>query len=473
MATGSDLRRNNVRAGLFTLSSLVLFFATLVVLNGDWLKSILGNYNQYTVKFELIDGVGGLNIGSQIRVGGLVRGSVTEIQLVGLSEAGTKPSLKKPLVPAATTKAAPADSAAPSALVKFQVDEDIELWSNSVAIRTASILGGGSWINISTVGGPNQTTPAPTEMNGKKAMLLPSDGSATFAATPGDGLLTTMVGSQNAVTTRQILQNVSSMTGFLDQKIEPMFTNDLEPTLADARAIMGDVRRDYGGWSGKIDNSLGSVESAAAGLDESMQSAKATVDDVRADVRLISELVKRNTGRIDDAITNFELMTEDGVAITQRLKDQTLAKVDDALDAGTTAINDMSRILQTVDLEVAASLPSIRSFLQDILVASGEMKLATIEIRRSPWRILYKPSPGELSNENLFAAARDFTIAASEVRVAAQSFQSVMEQFPKSLEQDPELQSAVERFLAESLKRLENAQSRLFSVILGDSEDDS
>jgi hypothetical protein len=78
-----------------------------------------------------------------------------------------------------------------------------------------------------------------------------------------------------------------------------------------------------------------------------------------------------------------------------------------------------------------------------------------------------------LSNENLFAAARDFTIAASEVRVAAQSFQSVMEQFPKSLEQDPELQSAVERFLAESLKRLENAQSRLFSVILGDSEDDS
>jgi hypothetical protein len=48
-----------------------------------------------------------------------------------------------------------------------------------------------------------------------------------------------------------------------------------------------------------------------------------------------------------------------------------------------------------------------------------------------------------------------------------------MEQFPKSLEQDPELQSAVERFLAESLKRLENAQSRLFSVILGDSKDDS
>ena len=52
MATGSDLRRNNVRAGIFTLASLVLFFATLVVLNGDWLRAILGNYNRYTVKFD-------------------------------------------------------------------------------------------------------------------------------------------------------------------------------------------------------------------------------------------------------------------------------------------------------------------------------------------------------------------------------------------------------------------------------------
>jgi ABC-type transporter Mla subunit MlaD len=464
MATGSDLRQNNVRAGLFTLASLVLFFATLVVLNGDWLRSILGNFNRYTVQFELADGVGGLSVGSQVRVGGLVRGSVTGIELIGLSKVNAEND-------GATTPATKAK--APSAMVAFEVEDDIDLWSNSVAIRTASILGGGSWINISTVGGPNQTTPAPTEMNGTKAVLLPADGTATFEATPGDGLLTTMVGSQNAVTTRQILQNVSSMTGFLDQQIEPMFENEIEPALSDARVIMGDIRRDYTGWSGKIDNSLDSVESAAAGLDDSMQSAKETVNDVRADVRLVSDLVKRNVGRIDEAVANLELMTEDGVAITHRLKDQTLAKVDDALDAGMVAITDMSRILKTVDLEVAASLPSIRSFLQDILVASGEMKLATIEIRRSPWRILYKPSPGELSNENLFAAARDFTIAASEVRVAAQSFQSVMEQFPESLEQDPELQAAVERFLAESLKRLENAQSRLFSVIIGDREEDS
>ncbi|MDG1978173.1 MAG: MlaD family protein, partial [Phycisphaerales bacterium] len=154
MASGSDNRRNNVRAGLFTLSAILLFFATMVVLNSGWLSSILGSFNRYVVRFDLADGVSGLSVGSQIRVGGLVRGAVTEIELVGF-ENGKQPT----------------------ALVTFEVDESIQLWSNAVAIRTASILGGGSWINISTVGGADIVTPAPTPKNGATAERLPTDGS--------------------------------------------------------------------------------------------------------------------------------------------------------------------------------------------------------------------------------------------------------------------------------------------------------
>ena len=131
-------------------------------------------------------------------------------------------------------------------------------------------------------------------------------------------------------------------------------------------------------------------------------------------------MVRRNVARIDTAVANVEIMTDDGVAITRRLRDDTLARVDEALDAGTEAI-DLAKVLRTIDLEVAASVLTIRAFLQDALIAAGEMKLATIEIRRSPWRILYQPQPGELANENLFAAARNFTIASSEVRSAARA----------------------------------------------------
>ena len=86
MASGSDNRRNNVRAGLFTLSAILLFFATMVVLNGGWLSSIIGSFNRYVVRFDLADGVSGLNVGSQIQVGGLVRGALTEVRLIGFED---------------------------------------------------------------------------------------------------------------------------------------------------------------------------------------------------------------------------------------------------------------------------------------------------------------------------------------------------------------------------------------------------
>ncbi|MEC8321791.1 MAG: hypothetical protein VX012_10315, partial [Planctomycetota bacterium] len=302
------------------------------------------------------------------------------------------------------------------------------------------------------------------------ATLLPTDGTGEIPATPGDGLLTTIVGPENATSTRQLLYNMAEFSEFLDRDVVATFDDEIRPAVADARLLVGEVRSDYGGWRTDIDRTFESVSTAAGDLEGTMDTARRTIDEVRGDVRLIGDLVRRNVGRIDASIANVEIMSEDGAAITRRLRDDTLARVDEALDSGAEAIGDLAQMLRTLDLEVTAAVPSIRSFLQDAMVAAGELKLATIEIRRSPWRILYQPQPGELANENLFAAARDFTIASGEVRSAAESLQAVMQRFPAALEQDPTLREDVERFLGESLRRLETAQSRLFSVIIGDGE---
>ena len=452
MAAKSDGDRNNLKAGIFTLVAVALGFATIVVLNGDAFRRLVGEYNRYTIRFSLLDGVGGLDTGSQIRVGGLARGQVTEIGLAGIDRGSEIP---------------------PEAIVKIEVEKDIRLWSNAVAIRTVPVLGGSSWINITTIGGPNEITAAPTDRNGRNAVELPTNGSGELQATPGDGLLTTIVGPQNAVTTRQLLENTASFAEFLDRDLAASFDRDVRPALIEAKGLVSDVRSDYGEWRKDLDLTFDRVASAAGRLDGAMETAEETVEDARADLRTIGDMVRRNVARIDTAVANMEIMTDDGVAITRRLRDDTLARVDDALDAGTQAIGDLAKVLQTIDLEVAASVPTIRAFLQDALIAAGEMKLATIEIRRSPWRILYQPQPGELANENLFAAARNFTIAASEVRSAAESLQSVLNRFPTALENDEALRDDIQRFLADSLQRLETTQSRLFSVIVGEGSEGS
>ena len=62
------------------------------------------------------------------------------------------------------------------ALVDIEVDGSVTLWSNAEAIRTVPILGGSSWINITTVGGPEVVTRSPDPRNGREAVKLAFDG---------------------------------------------------------------------------------------------------------------------------------------------------------------------------------------------------------------------------------------------------------------------------------------------------------
>ena len=278
MAATGDSERNNFRAGIFTILALALGFTTLVVLNGEEVQQLFGKFNRYSIRFDLYNGVSGLDSGSQVRVGGLTRGRVTAIKLVGLND-----DLKQ----------------APEAIVEIEVDKDIELWSNAVAIRTVPMLGGSSWINLTTIGGPDQVTQSPDQRNGEKAVRLPTGGSGEIPATPGDGLLTTIVGAENAQSTRQLLYNMVSFTDFLDKDVTKSFNQDVRPTLVDARGLVSEVRSDYQGWRGELDKTFDSVSSAADRLDGGMKTAEKTIEEVRQDVRVIGDLVRRNVGRID------------------------------------------------------------------------------------------------------------------------------------------------------------------------------
>ena len=167
MAETGESERNNFKAGIFTILTLVLGFSTLIVLNGQMVEQLFGKYNRYSISFDLRDGVSGLNDGSEVRVGGLTRGRVTGIRLTGLD---------------------PDKDESPEAIVDIEVDTKIDLWSNAVAIRTVPILGGSSWINITTVGGADQATQSPDPRNGEESILLQKAGQRNPPYSTGGGV---------------------------------------------------------------------------------------------------------------------------------------------------------------------------------------------------------------------------------------------------------------------------------------------
>ena len=68
----------------------------------------------------------------------------------------------------------------------------------------------------------------------------------------------------------------------------------------------------------------------------------------------------------------------------------------------------------------------INDIIASVKTAGDNLKFATSEVRRSPWRLLYKPRPNEMANLNLFDAARQFAEGASDLNDASAALRDAL-----------------------------------------------
>ena len=157
-------------------------------------------------------------------------------------------------------------------------------------------------------------------------------------------------------------------------------------------------------------------------------------------------------------------------AITARVNEQTIDKVEELLGTGQAALDAARVVMEDVGREFDHWTPDIRAALGDIRLAAQSLKFAGIELRRSPWKILYKPSKSELEHELLYEAARSFAMAASDLKAASESVQRVMDRHADRLNDDPQIVERLNAYLLDSLDGYEKAQQRLIDVLLTDEQ---
>jgi phospholipid/cholesterol/gamma-HCH transport system substrate-binding protein len=126
-----------------------------------------------------------------------------------------------------------------------------------------------------------------------------------------------------------------------------------------------------------------------------------------------------------------------------------MTKVQTTLDQATAAMEDIkASAANTKQLTASARgvLTGNRSkfdgMIASMKTASDNLKNATAEIRRSPWRLLYKPNQGELENLVLFDSAREFAEGANDLNDAVSALRDAIhtadtppEELQKKLEQ--------------------------------------
>ncbi|MBC8200527.1 MAG: hypothetical protein H8E86_00660 [Planctomycetes bacterium] len=275
MSQVRDRRQNNVRAGVFVTSSLILAILVFSVLTNAWTR-IFSTTSSYHAVFSVQEGVGALAPGSRVTLGGVLVGSVETV--TPRVESG-----------APTTKID----------VVFAMNNEFDLYDNATVHARAGLLGSTAWLGISDVGSGIKATSS-TELTGttetmvgqllgkdaainitksldslrKLSEALTNDGGALnllLGSREADGIRDAVTAAKESLTSMQsVMQTTESawpewetaITTILNEsKTIPKQLRDLFTSIQD---VVQDLRANV---LPSVENSMDSFEKAMASLE--------------------------------------------------------------------------------------------------------------------------------------------------------------------------------------------------------------
>lgn len=406
-------QRNALKAGLFIVVSGALIVAVVLAIRG--IDSFVGLAPSRQVLFPLNTDISGLRVGDDVRVGGLKVGEVLSIK--------TAHDPRRPATRLSTVPAAPPE---PVILVTISFPPHYTLREDAELLIQTNFTGQ-AHLNFPALGQGKPLDP--------KAILEGKAGGFSAVVTSLQGIAPKIDG---------ILAQVNDVT---------------VPRVNDA---LMDVRKQT---IPKVNDTVDSFRKTADTSTTLVEKVKGHVDPVAAKVHQVGDSTSGMMTEVRDLIgdtkTDFRGTMANLNAATASFRAQLpgiLDKVDSAMAKIDKAMNDATEAMQDIKL-VAENSREMTGEARDLIVAnrgkidtmlaslrdtSRNLEAATAEMRRSPWRLLYRPGKGESANLNVYDAARQFADGASEFSDAAQALRDAAKTKDVSAQEIKVLLKAVE-----------------------------
>lgn len=365
---------NHFKAGLFILISFAIALGIFFGITGSTLFS--GPTKTYTVVFDLHEDVSGLTDGTEVRLGGTRIGEVDDVEV---TELDGRPVVKATLSLPARYK-----------LTKEAI----------VAVQGA--ITGTVNLNITSLGNG--------ELAGPDDLLdgRPSGLSVVFDMLTG-------LGGDARLTLNDIRPRLN---GILDDT-RPRVNDTLDQFKATAVTADETIRH----IKSKIDPAYAKYEGVADNASGAMANLNDVLGDTKGDIRSTMASLASATGTLKEKLPAV------------------MDKVANALDGFRGTLDKTAAVLEEVNATAANAkdltgnirsiLAGNRSRLDEIIksanVASQNLAAASGEIRRSPWRLLYKPNDNEANNQNLYDAARQFAEASRKLQDSSQALRDTLQ----------------------------------------------
>ena len=331
-------RRNELRAGIFILTTVVLaIFIVIWIKGGD-----VGPVQVRRVAFALTDDIGGLQVGDDVRLGGFKVGAVQEIRLHDIN------------------------STSPQIVMSFTIPGNLVLHRDAI-ISIQSGLTGTVNLNIQSLG---------------KGDVL-ADHALDIVGTPDPKTrLFASLAEQTVPRLNDAMDSAKTLIAHVDGQIQPLVTrynavaDHAASALGQVNDVLGDSKSDIRGTIKNLNEVTGSVKDKLPSL-----------------VDQISGVVKK----VDTSLTTAQAALVDIKDVAANAKDS----------------------MATLRGVIVGNRGKLDAIIAGLKTTSDNLKEASIEVRRSPWRLMYKPTPEEAGNINIYDSAREFAQGANCLSDAA------------------------------------------------------
>ena len=351
-----------------------------------------------TATFTLADDVSGLRIGDDVRIGGLKVGIIRSINIE-----------------------AEHDAQPPRIVLTFKMPRRLQL-REGARLSVQNTITGAAWLNFDTLG------------TGK---ALAAD--MVLAGQPGSMAQLLAAANELAPEIKGIAHDIRTVT-----------LPKVNTTVDNTAALTADLR-------GRVEGIVARYNTVADRLAETLVHLRDIFGESKLDLKTAIANIKDAAGTIKEKLP----------PVMEKL-DSALAKANTGLENAQQAIKDLGATMdhaKQVSGDVRSILTRNRTRIDQLVAsvkeAGDNLKYATSEIRRSPWRLLYKPRPGEVANLNLFDAARDFAEGANNMSDAATALRDAL----KDPQANPELIKKLVSQLDENFAKFQKVEDELWKRV--------
>ena len=444
---------NELKVGLTVTIILILFIAVLMFV-GQW-DSWFAKTKNIHVRFNHTEGVQNLRDKDPIRVGGVNIGHVTRIWLQ------TDP-----------VKAGDKTTQELFVHVLGEIPENVVLYDDAQISVGAKIVGEGGTLEILNTGQTGNILTEDQVLNGVPpanfAEMAVRVSRELDAQNPQSLLaqIKTQLDTTNAASLIAKLHKTINDLNAISAVIRSQLNSEEQTSLlAKVQQTMDNINTLTAALKGELnkndtDAAITRVHQVLDNLNVSMTAAKNMLETSQPKILATVTHIQNTAKRIDEDIS-LKLAQE----LNKNDPNSLLAKLHASLTSAQASMDNLKTLTQTGKDVLVLNRDNLQSVIDNFAETSAHLKATSKEVRRNPWRLLYKPDQPEREYANLLETARAFSDAAGALDQANAKLKTMASMNPQAFDTDDPQMRAMKEQLKKAFCEFELAQKKLWEIL--------